>query len=73
MSNRTTDKRNTLMKVAKKYNLIVEPWHPGDGITRYTFQDQQGKVLGRALGLKEAVTWLDGFVAAIDATFIDRQ
>lgn len=63
---RTSDNRRVLLAIAERYGIAVEQGHPGDGITRYTFVNKEGKVLGRALGLRDAMSWLEGFIAATD-------
>lgn len=62
--------RAELLTHAKLAGLTVETHAPGDGVTRYYFAPEQtpGRYIGRALGLREAHTWLAGYDRGREAT-----
>ncbi len=66
-------KKPNLLALAKQYELVVKTWSPGDGVTRYRFvfgPEKSGMDyfssdhIYTALGLKEASTFLRGWMAA---------
>lgn len=55
--------------LAKAAGLYVTTWRPGDGMTRYKFfthpaSYDEGDGVGRAVGRKEAVAFLRGYLAS---------
>ena len=62
--------RKELFDYARKNGVYVETWSPGDGVIRYRFFSEPADYFGgkdsiklyTALGLKEANTWLRGYV-----------
>jgi hypothetical protein len=67
-----TDKRAYLKALLERLELKASVYSPGDGVSRYRFfpSDYDGNYfgpssgLGTALGLSEAVVWLEGYRAA---------
>lgn len=64
--------RKDLFYKANQFGLHVETWSPGDGVTRYRFFSEPADYFGgsdniklyTALGIKEASTWLLGYIAS---------
>lgn len=55
-----------LRRVAKLYGVTINTNAPGDGVRRFEFASPKWGLLGRALGIAHAETWLDGFMAYAD-------
>lgn len=57
--------RTQLRDLAKWLGLELDETSPGDGATRFAFL-LRGRVLGRALGAREAETWMRGFGEGVE-------
>lgn len=65
----TVKSKSWFLNRAALAGLYVTTWSPGDGKTRYRFHVapgdyHDGSDVGFALGLSEAIAWLDGWLAA---------
>ena len=61
--------RREMLRRAELLGLYVDSYSPGDGVTRYRFFTEEtdyfaGDGVGTALGVKDAMTFLDGYSAA---------
>lgn len=62
--------KQEMLALARWCGVNVETYSPGDGVTRYRFFIEPtdyfaGSGMGTVLGLKDAVTWLRGYQAAM--------
>lgn len=55
-----------LRHIAKRYGVTINTNAPGDGVRRFEFASSEWGLLGRALGIREAEVWLNGFTAYAD-------
>jgi len=65
--------KTELLARAQRAGLYVTEWRPGDGVIRYRFHlgpsdYHSGNHVGKALGIREASLWLDGWIAGAEYT-----